>query len=52
MEHDDKVETVDSELTVVEVEEDDEDRDRIWVGDALCFLFKYKNDGGILRFNA
>ena len=29
---------VDSELTVVEVEEDEEDRDLVGVGDWLCFL--------------
>ena len=38
MEDEDKVEDVDKELTVVEVEEDEEDRDLVWVGDKLCFL--------------
>ena len=35
---DDKVEEVDRELSVVEVEDDEEDLDLVGVGDGLCFL--------------
>ena len=33
--------SVDSELVVVDDDEADDDRDRAWTGDKLCFLHKF-----------